>query len=63
MGGKEKLTCDNFAAEASAYPTMELWSQDEPSELTRIETRDQAFIPTHFPLSFYYIWAVPRKKA
>lgn len=25
-GGKEKLTCDNFAAEASAYPTMELWS-------------------------------------
>lgn len=62
MREKEKLTFYNFAAEASAYPTRELWIQDEPSQLTRIETRDQAFISTHPYYPFITYGLFPRRK-
>lgn len=45
MGQKEKLTCNKFATEASGHPPGELWSWDDPSKLSRIEARGQAFAP------------------
>lgn len=62
MGQKETLTCAKVETEASSHSPRELWSWDDPSELSRIEARGQAFVPPH-SLSSHYMWAVPREEA
>lgn len=51
MGQKKKLNYHRIVTEASTDPVNRLWSWDGPSELSTIEKRSWAFVPSCKPVT------------